>query len=208
MSSKNANKNLDALIVLGKNWKEYPPNPVPKSWKIHLSIESKLTCLAVGEIYKKLKPYKIIFSSGKTAGKDWPSEAEAMWNYTKNRFPNIPNNKIILEEESIDTAGNAEKAYGILQKYKIKHVVLLTISSHLPRSVRIFANYGIKTNGTSSQEILRNSKNYKNFVKEYDRSGKVIKENLMEIVLRAILHIDPKGKLLRIVTRKLRHAEV
>ncbi len=89
-------EHFDALVVLGKNWREYPPGKEPQKFKLRLSIESKMSVLAAGEMFKEGLIDKIIFSTGKTAGKEYPSEGEEMIKYLKERYPDIPEEAIIL----------------------------------------------------------------------------------------------------------------
>ena len=71
-------RKFQAVIVLGKNWREYPSEKPTQDWKLRLSIESEMSALAAGELFKQGRTERIIFSGGRTAGKDLPSEAAAM----------------------------------------------------------------------------------------------------------------------------------
>ena len=69
---------FDALVVLGKNigigWTREKIRKTPNS----LSDRSILSVYAAGFLYKTGNFNRIIFSGGKTAGEDFPSEAAAM----------------------------------------------------------------------------------------------------------------------------------
>lgn len=200
------NKKYGALVVLGKNWKEYPPKNLPKNWQIQLSVDSKMSSLAAGEMFKRGNISKIIFSSGKTAGNQWLSEAEAMWKYTKRKFPMIPDQVVILEEDSIDTAGNAEKVGDIIQKYEIQNIALLTVDFHLARSKKIFMNRGMKVDCFASEQVLQEcSPAYLDFVRQYKMSTRLKLEKAREAILNVLFYIDPKAKISRILAKKFRH---
>lgn len=98
---------FDALIVLGKNigvgWNREKIRKTPH----FLSDRSELSVFATGFLFDTGNFKQIIFSGGKTAGADYPSEAKAMKDFLLKEFPEIPEEKIILEENSFDTIENA-----------------------------------------------------------------------------------------------------
>ncbi|MBU2564600.1 YdcF family protein [Patescibacteria group bacterium] len=193
---------FEALVVLGKNWREYPPKKANKDWPLRLSIESKMSALAAGEMFKAGLTDKIIFSTGKTAGKYWPSEAEIMSDYLKKNY-SIPDDAIILEKESIDTVENAEMVAEIIEKHNIKNIALMTSHYHLKRSVGLFNDYGMEVHSFPSEEMIKKrSSHYEKFVENYLKSGRVKKEKIKEAVLRSLLVIDSKGKIPRIITKR------
>ncbi len=126
---------FDALVVLGKNWREYPPKEKMGEFKLRLSLEAKMSVLAAGEMFKESLIDKIIFSGGKTAGKEYPSESEQMAVYLREKYPNIPETAIILEEKSTDTVGNAEKIAEIIKENpELQKLALMTTESHTARA--------------------------------------------------------------------------
>jgi len=208
LSRETLPEKVEAVIVLGKNWRAYPPKNASEEWQLHLSIESKMSALAAGEMFKEGLTDKIIFSGGRTAGKDRSSEAKAMWDYLKKKYPDIPDKIIALEEESLDTAGNAEEVLKILQQYNIQDVALMTAGFHLPRAKKLFKEFGIETQGVPSEELLKKrSKHYERFVEKYLESGQVKTKGIKEMILRTLLFIDAKGKLPRLLTKKFRHGK-
>src|ERR1035437_196996 len=124
------------IVVLGKGIE------VQKDGNVKPRIETAINVLAAYVLYKNNDGAKIIFSGGFTKGKNKDSEAKAMFNCLKNYDPKFKNEDIILEEISIDTAGNAYEVGKIIDKDS--EVVLLTTSYHLVRSKKIFKNYLIK----------------------------------------------------------------
>lgn len=150
--SENDKPRFDAVVALGKNWRrnlsgvtrqefthlvrdesgkpliDWENNPLTnKSYRIYLSLESKMTALAAGQMYVEGKAGKIIFSTGETAGKDpegnpYPTEAEEMKRFMRIFFPKdvIPESAIELESQSFDTAGNAEEVKKCFKKKEFR----------------------------------------------------------------------------------------
>ena len=87
------------------------------------------------EVFKRENADFIIFSGGITSGHK--SEASIMAKYAKNK---VPNDKIILEEKSLDTIGNAFFTRKILEKLGVKPDEIYIVSScyHMVRAEYIF----------------------------------------------------------------------
>lgn len=206
--AKEIPESFDAVIVLGKNWRGYPFTPArspEEGSRLHLSIESKMSALAAGEMYQAGLTKKLIFSTGKTLGEAWPSQARAMWEFTKKEYPDIPEESVLLEEESWDTTENAEEVKKIMDTNHIDTTALLTVDYHLPRAEKIFRAYGMNVIPVPSEEMLvRRSDHYKKFVENFHNSKIVKEEKLKEAILRGILLIDKKGQLPRRISRRIR----
>jgi len=200
---------LDALIVLGKNIGEgWSPEKIRRTRNL-LSGHSKLNVLAAGDLYNQGLTQRIIFSTGQTAGADYPSEALAMKAFLKEKFPQIPDSAIILEENSIDTAGNAEEVAKIIEKHGFSNVGLLTVGFHLPNARTLFERFGVKIDDTDSfkaEEIVKDrAKKPELFVESYSNSPLVKREKRKERVRTILLYtIDRRGRLLREVTKRQR----
>jgi uncharacterized SAM-binding protein YcdF (DUF218 family) len=201
---------FDAIVALGKNWR------LPVGPRIQLSIESKMTVLAAGQMYADGKVGKIIFSTGETAGKNlqghtYPAEADQMKKFLRRFFSEeqIPDAAIELENHSFDTAGNAEEVRTIINDLHLQKVALLTVGFHLPRSMRLFKSYGVNVDqGLSSEQILEaRSSHYQGFLDEYHQSDRYKNLTSTERKVNAISIIDRKGKLIRLITKRSRHRE-
>lgn len=170
---------------------------------LDLSPESKITILAAGILYKDKLGQKIVFSGGHTRGKDKESEAKKMFKFIKNKF-SIPESDIILEENSIDTAGNAFEVKKLLPENS--KVILLSFAYHLPRAKRIFKNYGIyvKKDYASDKVLEENSPLYDEFLKKFTLKRKIEKILGEMFCLLLVYTIDSKGKILRIITSQTR----
>ena len=198
---------FDAVIVLGKNWQKYPPkNPSPE-WRLQLSQESRLSALAAGEMYAAGMVNKIVFSTGKTAGANWPSEAKAMADYMRARFKDIPEEAVVLEEVSLDTVQNAEEVLKILDQLHITKAALLTVGFHVPRAAQIFKNFGLPMSHAFAAEdfVTERSVHHQKFVDQFVHSSGVKLEKLKELLLRGLLVIDTKGAIPSMITKKIRN---
>ncbi len=207
-SSKELPKHFDALVVLGRNWREYPGGKSPEEFKLHLSVESKMSAVAAGEMFRQGLVETVIFSGGKTAGQKFPSEAAAMAEYLKKKYPEIPERAIVLEEESIDTPENAEQVARMVQNnLELKTIALLTGNIHLPRAQALFKEFGVETHPFPAEDELKGiSKEYEQFIEAYSKlSLEGVTAQVREWVLRSLLWVDPKGKIPRVVTNVLRN---
>jgi len=206
------------LVVLGKNWVEYPPQNPPAGWKLQLSRDSKVTALAAGVLAESISEIKkVIFVTGHTAGKDWPTEAEEMQRYAAQYFPVLRGDKVICEIESIDMAQGAEKVRTILAGYGLwdETVILLTVGYHNKRALRVHKNFGFKNVIChKSESVLAESFNSANAkrvcwraLKDYRNYSllRKFKKWLEEVILRLALIFDPYGRKLRCVTNIICH---
>lgn len=206
-SQKELPRHFDALVVLGHIWPEHPRGRPPEEFKLKLSMESKMAAVAAAEMFKNKLTSKIIFSGGKTAGQAYPSEAAEMARYLKQKYPEIPDNVIILEEASIDTAENAELVAEILKELpELKTIALLTMSMHLPRAQALFKEFGIDPHPFPTEEQLKDvSPEYEQFVEKYSKFSKAdTKAQLLEWILRGMQWFDRKGTIPRMITKKWR----
>lgn len=212
----------DYIVVLGKNIGKNSTREDIRIRKQHLSIDSKINAIAAALSYreaKKLNPnttMKLIFSSGKTAGQDRPSEAKAMKDYLHRKFIDIPEKAIILEEVSVDTPGNAEEVGKLLKKYNAKNPALLTVGYHLPGALETFHNYGVDIqHGIAAEQVLNNYQRqpgylytrdrlfpYEKFVHEWSRSSRIRAEKRRELGRRILLKMDKRAKTIRFFTKR------
>ena len=204
---------FDALIVLGKNWRELPEKDAdPNNEKVNLSLESKMTARAALEMYQNGRVGQIILSGGKTAGENWPSEAEAMKDYMVLKYAaqlkkesNLEDvkaeldkltNAVILEEQSIDTKTNAVEVKEIFDAHKLKNAALLTVGFHLDRAQNEFSNNGITTQGFASEEVMKTycPMLYERFYdQKYRHSPRHLKQEVWEKVIRGFLAVGLGG---------------
>lgn len=198
----------EVVIAHGKNWREYPPaGASPDTFTLHLSLESKMTALAASELYHQGKTKKVLFSTGDTAGRNFPSESQAMIDYLARVGRSIPEEDVLMEEVSFDTPGNAEESKRIVEKHGLHDVALLTVSDHLPRTADLYVNYGQSTSTSyASETIVQHiSPHHEKFVNRYAKSPRRRLEQVKEFILRTETRVDKKGVLPRLLTKKIRH---
>src|ERR1700741_1299105 len=121
-----------AILAHGKNWElPVPPDPA----KLQLSIESEITAEAAGTLYGNGIGDLIVFSGGFTAGQAYPSEAAKMGEALRSQFTEsqIPRSKVVLEEDSYDTAENLVNAKELMSELDVDSFILLSVGYHLPR---------------------------------------------------------------------------
>jgi uncharacterized SAM-binding protein YcdF (DUF218 family) len=170
-------------------------------------MESKFTAIAAGMLYEQGLTDRLIFSTGKTAGEDYPSEAEEMIKYMKVLFPDIPDEAITVEDISYDTRGNVLESKKIIEEEGLENVGYLTVSYHFPRVFMLLDNEEVDIHvGFASDKIIRNrSPRHNRLIDAYLESKRNKHEKLKEKVLIGELLLDPHAKALDLVTRVVRH---
>jgi uncharacterized SAM-binding protein YcdF (DUF218 family) len=196
----------DVLIVLGKNIGVGSSPEDMRNDKYHLSRESRLNALAAGNLYKP--GMEIIFSGGNTAGEETDSEAEAMYKYFRTRFPDVPEDSIVLEENSITTTSNAQEIKKILAEREdsAKNIGLLSVGYHLHGAVKLFKNNGVKIDQKFAAEKILSERatGYKDYVEAWSKTPRIKKERLKEAARIALLTIDRKSRVSHAVAKRTR----
>ncbi len=138
---------------------------------------------------------RIIFSGGKTAGKEKPSEAADMKAVFLRRVQLLLEDwfnkeelekKISLEEDSCDTEENAERVGHIESVGKDTSLRLLSSASHLPRIWSIYKRLGFQNISTISAEWIfwdTHKRRYQDYIKKYLPSKPVLRAGLFEVPL-------------------------
>ena len=125
----------DAIVVLGgqtansrQNWfQEYDPNKT--STRINRG----------AELYMAQRAPHILVSGAALDG--GTSEAQVMAQYLLKQ--GIPNQAILIEEQSFTTQENAIYSAKKLKEYNVKTVLLVTSALHMPRSVAAFEKQNV-----------------------------------------------------------------
>jgi len=122
-----------AILAFGKNWEL----PIPADpGQIKPSFDTSLTAEAAAILFTTGRQYdRIILSSGHTRGPRYPSEAAAMLGVLREHYDpsRIPDEAIMLEEESFDTASNLKEVNELCRREGITSITLLSVGYHLPR---------------------------------------------------------------------------
>jgi uncharacterized SAM-binding protein YcdF (DUF218 family) len=192
---------MNIAIVLGKEFRKFNGKPV-------LSMEAKMTAIAAGEIYKFGLVSLLIFTGGRTAGPEHPSEAEAMAAYCVKRY-GIPPEAIILEDAAFDTITNARFVKTIILSKGIRELpMLVSRAYHLPRAEGIFFREDLKTIPVYVESMLSlRSSRHCELAEKYMYSLRYRLIKAKEYLLRLQLVIDPEARIQRFITRRMRFAK-
>lgn len=201
------------FIVLGKNWNWETPHPM------ELSDDSKISTLALGYHVTKAIDLglnvSVIFSTGHTAGSKHISEAMAMFRFYRSKFA-IESNKvsIFLEEESLDTIGNAEMVKKNIDQQifnSADKICIITVSYHMKRSEEIFKQswnkkvFPINADKIINDQSLILSLEDLEFIKKRTkRFDFYFFEPIKEFILRLIRKFDRQGKFIGWLAKKVR----
>jgi uncharacterized SAM-binding protein YcdF (DUF218 family) len=193
---------MTVAIVLGKEYRRFNGKPV-------LSMEAKMTAIAAGEMYQCGVVRLLIFTGGKTAGPEYPSEAEAMARYCMRLYPEIPREGIIIEDVAFDTIANARLVKKIIQNNEIGSMpVLISRKYHMERAQGIFLREGMKTDPIPAEDILFfRSLRHRKLADAYMHSLYYRAVRVKEYLLRLQLAVDPEARIQRFVTRRMRFAK-
>lgn len=170
ISPETKSEKLDAIVVLGKNIGVDWTKDTVRAQRFHLSPHARISVDAAYLLYRAGVTRKIIFSTGKTAGGDIPSEAELMCGHLlRISRGKIPAEDLILEGISWDTNTNAKAVRRKMREHGLKKVALMSVGFHLPRAVYLFERAGIVPvqNYASEEELARR---FPRFVENYIRS--------------------------------------
>jgi uncharacterized SAM-binding protein YcdF (DUF218 family) len=169
----------DAIVVLGGSV------AVPESPRIDIELTGNSDrILHAARLYRAGKAPVVIATGG---AEDTQPEAYSMkallaeWG--------VPKKKVIIETESLNTYRNAVNSKPLLDKRKIKRVLLVTSAIHMPRALATFRTLGINAipSPTDYMETDRKKYEIKNFLPDIDALGKTslaVKEYLGAIVYR------------------------
>ncbi|HSX17505.1 MAG TPA: YdcF family protein [Patescibacteria group bacterium] len=213
-----------AIVAHGKNWEvPVPADPA----EIQLSLDSRLTAVAAGVLYMAGVADKIIFSTGHTAGEEYPTEAAAQLKEMRRFFgpDQIPEDDVMLEEDSFDTAGNVEQTRRLIDEGHISGAHLLTLGYHLPRLGRLARRQGIPILGMHASDkvvgrsdlavpdLRGRSHYYGRLVLREAQERRSVRPLVrtaaqfgLEAAGHALMTVDPSGKgVSRLATKRLRH---
>ena len=122
------------------------------------------------------------------------TEALAMKNYAL--FLGVPENKIILEEKSRDTIGNAYFSKEIIVKKKWKNIFVVTSDFHIERAKFTFKkifdqSFNIEYFGAKSKPSIKNTLSEKILMQIYKNFFVNIKEGDDKSIRELMLHKHP-----------------
>lgn len=203
----------NAVVVLGE-WFE-----MNKDGKAIPSLESKMRAIGALELFEKGKAKKIIISgSGRRKGVSAETTvADVMKEYLVSR--GIPENAIVTEGTSMNTAEGLENVLALLDKEDIKKILLETNEYHLPRARQLFENI-LKKHGLdidladsiSAEELLKErSPHYDKLASHFEfpdslknAPKEALQKGLREFLRRILIYIDRDDKIAKFLAGKVR----
>ncbi len=206
----------DAVVVLGE-WFE-----INQNGKAVPSLESKMRAIGALELFEKGKAKRIIISgSGHRKGVlAETTVADVMKEYLVSR--GIPENAIITEGASMNTAEGLENILNLLDKEDIKRILLETNEYHLPRARQLFENI-LKKHGldidladsVSAEELLKErSPHYDKLVSQFEFPSSLknapketLQKGLREFLRRVLIYIDRDDRVAKFLAGKVRGSE-
>lgn len=161
-------KPIDALVVFGfgaqprtKEEASFDPDrQQDKGW--HLTVGSKARILAMGELWRMGEIDKIILSEGGTPDKE-KSGGQLMKEYLLSKYPEIPEDKIVVEDKASNTIKNFAGTIDYLDGLEAKHdqekkpkpkYAFLSNTFHMPRIQSLAHRFGINGQGFTAEDVL------------------------------------------------------
>ncbi len=198
------------FIILGKNWESKDP--------LKLSADSEINVLAlvceIKQVIDQGLEIIVIFSTGHTAGPENISEAKAMKKFFEEKCKqNLEKVTILLEEDSLDTLGNAKEVKNRFSSQidDADKIILITVSYHMKRSKSIFESIlrrkicPVNADGIVNDVFLdipfKDFKFIKNRIETFDF---ICIEPIKEFILRSIRVFDRQGKFIYWLAKKVR----
>ena len=167
------NKPYDVLIVFGfgarpRSKQEAEESPDLKDgW--HLTVGTKARVLAAGELWKMGEIDKIVFSEGAAPDRE-KSGSQLMKEYLLAKYPEIPEDKIIVEDKAANTIENFANTVDYLDHSEVvasgrekqekqitkpsSNIALLSNRFHLARIEQIAEKFAIQGDGFSAEDVL------------------------------------------------------
>lgn len=171
-----------AIVVLGGG--VYGPNAV-RPWPDLNGAADRLWYAAA--LYRAGKADRIVLSGGITSHTGDVSEAAAMAMVLRDL--GVPEEFLLLEEESLNTRENAEKARELLSGQDIDQILLVTSALHMARAEVEFRREGFAVTAAPTDysiEPLIGWQNYLPSTSALDGNAKAFKELLGRYVLKLI----------------------
>jgi uncharacterized SAM-binding protein YcdF (DUF218 family) len=205
----------DAVVVLGE-WFEM------KDGKAVPSLESKMRAMGALELFEKGKAKKIVIS-GSGHRKGYPTDvtvADTMKEYLLSR--GIPEDAIVTEGTSMNTAEGLENVLALLDEEDVKKILLETNEYHLPRARQLFENilekHGLHialADSVSAEELLEErSPHYEKLVSQFEFPSSLknapkeaLQKGLREFLRRVLIYVDRDDRVFKFLATKLRSSQ-
>ncbi len=192
----------DGIIIMGRSWRGYPFKFRPFRNSLDIHPLSKINTIVAADMYLNGLTKKIIFGTGKTAGKKWPSEAKAIKDYILRKNPTIKEEDILIHEKNLDTYEELEKDLELAKENNLEKLAIITVDTQLPRCKKVL---GDRVDYISSEEeIQKKSHHYKNIIGRYHKSLAFKYEYLKECILIGLHRIGVSKNTFKYIAKLLR----
>lgn len=180
------------IIALGAGLSHKRPQDPPYRW---IGQETKFRAAAAATLWQLCPNSLLIFSGGRGCDTETPSEAETMQGYVERPPWNVPAERILTENDSIDTASNVRNVAAIILERGLstERITLIAGRSNLARAAAYFRAYGIHVTPKLARGILGSSREYSSLQSVHDVPSLTIE--LKAFLLRLEQWVDPKGLL-------------
>lgn len=195
----------DGVIIMGRSWSGYPFRHKVVRGKLDISVQSKMSCKVAAEMYMSGETKKIIFGTGQSAGKKWPSEAKAMKDYILKEYPEIPDGDILTHERNLDTYEELDEDINLAEQNKLNKLALITVDTQLPRCKKYLEDKGKRLDYFSTEgKFEKLGHHYRGLVTRHKKSLGVKYEKVKEAILRGLQYIGITKKFTKPLAKIMR----
>lgn len=201
----------DAVVTMGRNWRGYPRKhqifQINGKNFLDLSAPARMNCIVVAEFYRQGKTNYIIFGTGKSAGEKFSSEARAMKDYILKKYPEIPDDRILIHENNLDSYQEIEEDAKIAKERGLEKLALVTIDTQLPKGIRMLRRNGFENvvGYDTFQEIIKIDSRYEKLVEKYKKSCAEKYERTKEKILRIVDILGFRGWFFKRIAKFIRN---
>lgn len=155
--------------------------------------ETALRAAAAAKLSKESPNSSLIMSGGLAVVPGSPTEAVAMADYVIHEPWNISKEKVLVESESFETAGNVRNVVRMLRTHSLlpARLTLLTGKKNASRALAYFRAHGLEVHWKNPREVLGDA----------SPEHIILIDRLHERVLRILQLFDPRGNLATSIRR-------
>lgn len=202
LEAKVKEEKFDAVIVMGRNWRGYPvKRAISEDGTLRLHSATLMNCSVAADIYRKGKTEKVILATGKTAGKKFNSEAEAMKEYLVKRLK-IPEKDILTKHKALDTYTELDDSMKIAKEHELHRLALVTVGTQLPICEKYLGNRVDEY--IASEKYAKSLPVWRRYAGKYVKSPLAAYEAVKESILGLLQDIGLTKKFTKPVVKVVR----
>lgn len=137
-----------------------PDGKHDRGW--HLTVGTKARILAAGELWRSGQIHKVILSEGTAKGAE-KSGGEYMARYLKAKYPEIPDEDILREDQASNTIENFAGAlnqidnFALSSGHPVGKIALLSNRFHIVRIQKIAERFNVEADPFTAEAVLEHS---------------------------------------------------